>query len=257
LMKRKMVAARQDYAEKLENKLKASPKQFDAIAKQAGLKVEQTPLFQYNQTVPDFGSNDAFQNLSFELNKGQVGQPITVPKGTTIIQVTQIIPAHVPKLAEVQPVVEEDYREAQSQVIAHQKAEAFAKQAKKGDFTKLARANHYDLQVSQDFTQQDSVPNLGPGQGFPEAFTLNPGQTSGVLSVEGNDVVIHVLSHTPPDQSQFASQEGQIREGLLNRKRQLAYEIYRQNLKKELMRSGKLKMNEAGMKTFLASYSQQ
>lgn len=257
LMKRQMAATEADYANKLYDKLKANPKQFTAIAKQAGLKVKQTPLFQYNQTVPDFGHNEAFQNLSFELNKGQVGQPITVPKGTTIIQVTRITPAHVPKLAEVKPIVEEDYREAQSQVIAHQKAEAFAKQARKGDFAKLARANHYDLQVSQDFTQQDSVPNLGPGQGVPEAFTLNPGQTSGVLSVEGNDVVIHVLSHTPPDQSLFASQKGEIREGLLDRKRQLAYEIYRQNLKKLLMHSGKLKMNAAGMKTFLASYSQQ
>jgi len=90
-----------------------------------------------------------------------------------------------------------------------------------------------------------------------EAFTLQPGQTSGVLTAEGNDVVIHVLSHTPPDQSNFASQEAQIREELLTQKRALAYEIYRQNLKKELMASGKLKMNEQGMKTFLASYETQ
>ena len=68
---------------------------------------------------------------------------------------------------------------------------------------------------------------------------------------------IHVLSHTPPDQSNFASQEGQIREELLTQKRSLAYEIYRQNLKKELIASGKLKMNEEGMKTFLASYETQ
>lgn len=257
LMKQKMAAARQDYAEKLDNKLKADPKQFDSIAQQAGLQVKQTPLFQYNQTVPDFGSNDAFQNLSFELRQDEVGQPITVPKGTAIIQVTKIVPAHVPKLDAVRARVEEDYRAAQSKVIAGQKAKAFATKAKKGDFAKLARADGYDLQVSQDFTQQDTVPSLGPGSGVPESFTLQPGQTSDVLTVEGNDVVIHVLSHTPPDQSNFASQEAQIREELLTQKRALAYEIYRQNLKKELSASGKLKMNEQGMKTFLASYETQ
>lgn len=257
LMKQAMAAAQADYADKLENKLKADPKQFDSIAQQAGLQVKQTQPFQYNQTVPDFGSNDAFQNLSFELQLNEVGQPITVSKGTAIIQVTKIVPAHVPKLDDVLPRVTEDYRAAQSKVIAHQKAGAFSADAQKGDFAKLAKAGGYNLQESNDFTQQDNVPNLGPGQGVPQAFTLTPGQTSGVLSIEGNDVVIHVVSHTPPDQSNFASQEAQIREDLLTQKRSLAYEIYRQNLKKQLIASGQLKLNEQGMKTFLASYETQ
>ncbi|HEX5412076.1 MAG TPA: peptidyl-prolyl cis-trans isomerase [Terriglobia bacterium] len=257
LMKQKMAAALESYADQLETKLKANPKQFASIAKQAGLEVKQTPLYQYNQTVPDFGSNDAFQNLSFQLRQNEVGQPITVPKGTAIIQVTQIVPAHTPKLDDVRGRVEEDYRAAQSQTLAHQKAQAFAEAGKNGDFAKLAKAGGYNVQESKDFTQQDTVPNLGPGQGVPEAFTLQPGQTSGVLTVEGNDVVIHVLTHTPPDKSGLAAQQADIREQLLTQKRALAYEIYRQNLKKELIASGQLKMNEQGMKTFLASYSTQ
>jgi peptidyl-prolyl cis-trans isomerase D len=257
LTKRAMAAALAAYADKLEAKLKADPKQFASIAKQAGLEVKQTPLFQYTQTIPDFGSNDAFQNLSFQLRQNEVGQPITVPKGTTIIQVTQIVPAHNPTLDAVRAMVEEDYRASQSQALAHQKALDFAEAAKKGDFARLAKAGGYDLQQSQDFTQQDTVPNLGPGQSVPEAFSLQPGQTSGVLSVQGNDAVIHVVAHTPPDESGFASQEGQIREQLLTQKRALAYEIFRQNLKKELTRDGKLKMNEEGLKTFLASFSTQ
>jgi peptidyl-prolyl cis-trans isomerase D len=254
LMKRQMAAAQQAYADKLDIEFKANPKQFESIAKQAGLEVKQTPLFQYGQTVPDFGSNDAFQNLSFELKQGEVGQPITVPKGTAIIQVTKIVPAHLPKLDDVRAMVEEDYRAAQSKILAHQKATAFAARAQKGDFAGLARTDHYDLQESNDFTQQDSVPNLGPAQTVQEAFTLAPGKTSRVLSVEGNDVVIHVVSHTPPDESNFASQKGQIREQLLTQKRSLAFEIFRQNLKRQMTRSGKLKMNQAALKTFLASY---
>ncbi len=170
---------------------------------------------------------------------------------------TQIVPAHTPRLEDVRSMVEEDYRAAQAKVLAHQKAQAFAEQAQKGDFAKLARADGYDLQESKDFTRQDNVPNLGPGQGVPQAFTLQPGQTSGVLSVEGNDVVIHVLSHTPPDEAGFAAQADQIREQLLAQKRALAYEIFRQNLKQQLIKSGKLKMNDAALKTFLASYTSQ
>lgn len=254
LMTQKLAQTLQDYADQLDKKLKASPAQFTALAQQAGLSVKQTQLFQYNQTIPDFGSNDAFQNLTFELAQNEVGQPISVPKGMAIIQVIKIVPAHVPPLKDVQAMVTEDYRAKESKVLAHQKAVAFAAKVKKGDFAKVARASGYDLQESNDFTKRDSVPGLGPGQSLPQAFTLAPGQCSGVLSVQGNDVVIQVVSHTPPDESTFAAQREQIREQLLMQKRSLVFELYGQNLKKELMRSGKLKINPTGLKTFLASY---
>jgi peptidyl-prolyl cis-trans isomerase D len=254
LMTQKLSQTLQDYADKLDKQFKAHPDQFPSLAQQAGLKVNQTPLFQYNQTIPDFGSNDAFQNLTFELKQNEVGQPITVPKGVAIIQVTRIVLAHVPDLKDVRAIVEEDYRAQQSKVLAHQKAEDFAAQVKKGDFSKLARAGGYDVQESQDFTQRDSVPGLGPGQSLPEAFTLAPGQCSNVLSVQGNDVVLQVVSHTPPDESMFASEREKIREQLLSQKRTLVFELYGQNLKKELIRSGKLTINASGLQTFLASY---
>ena len=40
-------------------------------------------------------------------------------------------------------------------------------------------------------------------------------------------------------------------------KRDLQFEIYRQNLKDQFIQSGKLKLNEAGMKQYLASYQGQ
>jgi peptidyl-prolyl cis-trans isomerase D len=255
LMAQKLAQVEQDYSDKLDAEFKANPSQFASLAQKAGLKVNETPLFPYGQTVPDFGSNDAFQNLAFELKLNEVGQAITVPKGTAIIQVIQIVPAHIPKLDAVRPMVEEDYRAKQSVALAHQKAVAFATQVKNGDFEKIARAEGLKAEESKDFTRQDSVPGLGPGGSLQDAFTLAPGQSSGVLSVEGNDVVIQVVSHTPPDESQFAAQQQQIREQLLSQKRSLVFELYTQNLKQQLMRDGKLKINEAGLKTFLASYA--
>ncbi len=257
LMRQKLAQAEQDYSNKLEAQLKANPKQFAAIAQKAGLKVSETPLFQYNQTIPDFGSNDAFQNLAFELNLNEVGQPITVPKGTAIIQVTKIVRAHVPQLKEVQAMVEEDYRAKESKVLAHQKAVAFAALVKKGNFQKVARAKGYDAKETKDFTRQASISGLGPAMSLPEAFNLAPGQSSGVLSVEGNDVVIQVVSHTPADQSKLASQQEKLRQQLLRQKQALVFELYAQNLKKQLMRDGTLKINSAGLKTFLASYQNQ
>jgi hypothetical protein len=49
-------------------------------------------------------------------------------------------------------------------------------------------------------------------------------------------------------------QQDQIAEELLERKRNLAWEIYRQSLKQQLVSSGELKLNDAAMKKFLAAY---
>ncbi|MGH9354520.1 MAG: peptidylprolyl isomerase, partial [Terriglobia bacterium] len=98
LQKQQLQAAQQALANNLEQALTANPSRFDAIAKQNGLEVNETPLFAYNQPVPDLGNNEAFENLAFQTPLNGIGQPITVPKGTAIIQVTQIVPEHLPKL---------------------------------------------------------------------------------------------------------------------------------------------------------------
>ncbi len=257
LEKKKLQDALQSFAQDLEAKLKAHPDQFDATVKQAGLEAQESPLFKYNQTIPDFGSSEGFHNLAFELQLNEVGQPITVPKGTAIIQVTKIIASHQPKLAEVHDIVAEDYRAAQSKILASQKAQEFAKAVKDSDFQKVAKKDGYSIQQSKDFTSQDYVEGLGTGSSLSSAFTMNPGATSGVISAGGNDAVFQVISHTPADESGFAAQKDQIREQLLEQDRNVAFQIYRENLKQQLTRSGKIKMNKAAMKSFLATYSQQ
>jgi len=86
---------------------------------------------------------------------------------------------------------------------------------------------------------------------------LNAGQTSGVIPLGGKSVVFRVVSHTAPDEADFAQQKDQITEELLDRKRSTAFELYRQNLKLQLVRTGALKMNTTTLKQFIALYQNQ
>jgi len=70
-------------------------------------------------------------------------------------------------------------------------------------------------------------------------------------------VLFKVVSHTPPNEADFAAQSDQIGEEMLDQKRELQFEIYGQNLKDQFIRTGKLKINEAGLKQYLASYEAQ
>ena len=98
---------------------------------------------------------------------------------------------------------------------------------------------------------------MGSASQLADAFTLNPGQVSGVITAGTNQVLFKVVSHTPANEAEFAAQKDQIIEELLDQKRDLQFEIYRQNLKDQFLRSGKLKLNNAGMKQYLASFQAQ
>ncbi len=254
LEKQKLAAAEESLADRFEREVKAK-KDFQAAAREIGLDVRETPLFKYNQSVPDFGNSEAFQSLAFQLAQGDVGQPISVPKGLAVIQVAEVVPEHVPALDEVRARVEQDYRAEQSKVLASEKAKEFAAAVRSGDFKKIAKTEHLDVKESKDFTQQDSVSETIPASAVAAAFTLAPGQTSDPVTAGTNSVVFHVLSHTPPSEADFASQQSQIAEEVLGRKREVAFEIYQQNLKQWLLQSKELKMNDAAMKQFLASYA--
>jgi len=139
-------------------------------------------------------------------------------------------------------------------VMAEDKAKQFAAQVKTGDFAKIAKADGLTAKESKDFTQQDFVEGVGSGSQLSAAFTLNPGQTSDVVFLGANNVVFRVVSHTPANDADFAQQRDRISEELLDRKRSLAFELYRQNLKLRLIQSGELKMNAGALKQFIAVY---
>ena len=255
LEKQRLDQAQASLADQVEQALKADPQHFDAVAAKFGLKAEQTGLFKFKDPIPDLGVSEGLQNLVFQLTPNEVGQPVTLPKGMAIVQLAQDVPAHPATLDEVKSQVEQGYRTEQSAALAESKAKELADKAKTGVFKKAAQSFGLTPKESSDFTRQGSVDNAIQASQLDEAFTLAPGQTSAVVTAGNNKVVFQVISHTPADESAFAAQQKEIRQQLLDQKKALAWEIYRKNLKQELIRQGKLKINQEAMKQLLASYS--
>lgn len=254
LEKQALQEAQNALSAKIQNDLKANPQDFAAVAKQPGFISGETPLFSYDQAVPDLGNNAAFENLAFELPVNTPGQPIQVPKGTAIIMVTKIVPEHLPALSEVQARVEQDYRAQQSKTLAAEKAKQFASQANSNNFAKLAQSSGYKVQLSGDFTQSQQVTDAIPGSAVAAAFSMKAGEVSSAIPVGSTYVVFQVVSHTRANEADFAAQQATIAAQLLQQKRDLAFQIYQNNLKQLLIRSGKLKINAQAMKTFLSAY---
>lgn len=255
LEKQKLDRAQASLADQVEQALKADPQHFDTVAAKFKLQTSQTGLFKFKQPIPDLGVSEGLQNLVFQLTANEVGQPVTLPKGVVIAQLAQVVPAHPAALDEVRAQVEQDYRNDQSRVVSESKAKELADKAKTGDFKKAAQSLGLTPKESADFTRQGSVDSAIQASQLDDAFTVAPGQTSAVVTVGSNKVVFQVISHTPADESAFAAQQNEIRQQLLDQKKAFAWEIYRKNLKQDLIRQGKLKINQEAMKQLLASYS--
>ena len=180
LEKQQLADLQSKLADDLESQLKANPQQFDEIVRKAGFQPQESPLFKYNQPVPDLGKTDAFENLAFQLRVNEVGTPISIPKGEAIIQLAQIVPEHVPTLDEVRAQVEEDYRHEQSITLAQDKAGKLAELAKTQDFDKAAKSLGLTPKQSNDFSESEYVEGVGSGTQLADAFKLNPGQVSDV-----------------------------------------------------------------------------
>jgi peptidyl-prolyl cis-trans isomerase D len=254
--KRKLDDAQNKLASEMEDAAKDDPQHFDAVASKFGLTAQETPLFKFGEAIPNLGTSEGLKNLTFQLAPGEVGQPVTLPKGIVVSQLLKVVPAHTATLDEVRAQAEQDYRKDQSRVLADEKAKELADKAKTGDFKKVAASLGLTVKQSKDFTRQDTVDNLISATELSDAFTLKPGQVSSVVPVGSNTVVFQVVSHTPADEATFAAQEDQIRQQVLDEKKSFAWEVYRQNLTDQLEHDGKLKINQQALKQFVASYTQ-
>ena len=254
LEKQELAAAQQSLADSLYQQMKAEPAKFQALAAKAGLEVRETGAFAYKDVVPDFGKSEAFSNLSFQLAKDEVGPPISVPKGTAVVELVQIIPEHTPQLEEVRDRVEADYRLEESRTLALQKAQEFAAKAKARDFQKVAKGLGLTVKESKDFALPEYLEELGRGSDFAAAFKMKPGEVGGPSPVGAKMVVYQLAALTPANEAEFAAQRDSITEQLAAQKRALAFEIYRQNLKQQLMASGELKLHDPAIRQFLSTY---
>jgi len=150
--------------------------------------------------------------------------------------------------------VEADYRSEESRALALQKAMEFAAKAKAGDFAKAGKGLGMTVKESKDFALQDYIEGLGSGSDFAAAFEMQPGQVGSPTSVGANTVVYQLAALTPANDADFAAQRDSITEQLAAQKRALAFEIYRQNLKQQLMASGELTLHEPAIRQFLSTY---
>jgi len=83
-------------------------------------------------------------------------------------------------------------------------------------------------------------------------FNLKPGEISAPINNGSNGVVAQVLEKQQPTDQEFAQKKDEIRQGLLQGKQQELFGLFVTNLRKDMEKSNKIKINQEEMKNLTA-----
>ncbi|HEY6465458.1 MAG TPA: peptidyl-prolyl cis-trans isomerase [Candidatus Acidoferrales bacterium] len=248
-------------ADDVENQVASAVRQsdrqsLDDLAKKFNLQIEQAGPVTFSQPVGDLGDSPDVHRLLFELQPGELGQPLRIDKGVVVLTVTNIQPTHQGTLAEVHDQVLADYQKEQSTVLASTRAADLAKQVQGGaDFDKSAKALGLDPKLSDFFARSGSVQDVGTGKQITGAFSLPVGKTSSPINLSGNWLVYRVAARNEPNPDDLASQRDDIKQQLLQSKQDAAFEAFHTSLVDQLQKEGKLVIHSDVLAQFTKSAS--
>jgi peptidyl-prolyl cis-trans isomerase D len=93
------------------------------------------------------------------------------------------------------------------------------------------------------------VPDIGSMTGQASvAFTMKPGEISGPIMSGGGGAVLELIDHQQPSEAEFAAKRDEIRDQLLQSKQQQIFGLFISNLRDQMEKSGKIKINQDELK---------
>ena len=219
------------------------------LAKKFNMTTGEAKLVEATQPLPEIGSAPGLMDTIFHQRVGDVAAPVHTDVGYVVLSVKDIQPTHPATLAEVHDRIAADYRRGKAVELAKSRADELSKRTKSGEnFATAAKALGLEVKTSEPIARTGSIPDVGSAKQFADAFTLPVGQTGDPIALGQNWTIYRVAQRDPVNQDDFDKQKTKIREQVLQRKRQTAYELFRTALKVRLQQEGQLHFNAESLK---------
>jgi peptidyl-prolyl cis-trans isomerase D len=156
-----------------------------------------------------------------------------------------VIPAHAPTFADWKSHVEDDYKNEELPTLLSQRtAELAAKAKATGDLAKAAKELGASFKTSDLVDQRGQVPDFGAvGQVAPQLFDMATGAISGPINAGRTGVVVKLVDKQQPSDADIAKNLDQIKDELLDQKRQEAFQVFASNIINEYKKKNRVRMN--------------
>ena len=247
----------QKNAEALLSKAKAEG--LDAAAAGDKVPVINSDFFGRKDMLPGLGPAAQFMDAVFSVADKAPPDIASTSQGFVVYQLLAIQAASTPSFEEIRSKVEEAFKNERSSTLLTQKTQELSDRAKTEHDLKRAAKELGAVVKTSDFVLPDGqVPDLGSMTGqAAAAFTMKPGEISGPINSGGNGVVLTVLENQQPTDADFAAKRDQIRESLLQTKQQELFGLFVSNIRDQMEKSGKIKINQDEMKALTHAGAEQ
>jgi peptidyl-prolyl cis-trans isomerase D len=200
----------------------AAGKGLDKASKERDLKSLDSPALTEPQMVSFFRIPAAAAETIFKKGKMEASHAAEGSQAFLVMEVTEVVPERTPPFEEIKDRVRQAYVMNIRKEKAREMASGVAQGVAQGKTLETAAAP-WNLQVvrTQPFTLTSNVPGIGKDNAvIARAFTLVPGQTTGVVESAGEFFVIRLESLTEPDLAALGGSFGQLKQSLLTTKQQ-------------------------------------
>ena len=231
---------------------------FDAAAAAKGQPAVTTEFFGRTDNLPGLGANPQFMDAVF--NEAEKAPPdvVQVPQGYVVFQVLAVKPPATPTFEEIRSRVESEFKNERASFLLQQKTQELSDRAKAGhDLKKAAKDLGAAVKTSDLVAPDGQVPDIGSMAGASAIFSLKPGEISGPITAAGNGVVAQLLEKQAPTDQEFAEKKDGIRQSLLESKQNDLFGLFVTNLRKDMEKSNRLKVNQEEMKNLTRQGGQE
>ncbi len=243
LMRQKSTGAQDAFARTLTSE--AIKNGLEKTAAAHHLQVVTTSPVGAQGVIPALPDGSQLLSHAFEAKPSDPPQSAPTGEGYAIFQVKSVIPAHAPTFADWKSHVEDDYKNEQAPALLAQKtAELAAKAKASNDLAKAAKEVGASFKTSDFVDLRGQVPDFGAvGQVAPQLFEMAPGAISGPINAGRTGVVVKVVDKQQPSDAEIAKNLDQIKDELLDQKRQEAFQVFASNVISEYKKKNLVRMN--------------
>jgi peptidyl-prolyl cis-trans isomerase D len=223
----------------------------DKAAAAKGMQVVATDFVSRTDSLPGIGNSPQFTAAVFNAAEKSPPDLVQVSEGFVIFELEAIKPPATPTFEEIRSRVETEFKNERAGTLLTQKTQELSDRAKADhDLKKAAKELGATIKTSELVPPDGQVPDIGPMSGAASvAFNLKPGDISGPVDSGNTGVVLSILDKQSPADSDFAAKKDQIRDTLVQTKQSELFGLFMANLREQMEKSGKIKINEQEMKS--------
>jgi peptidyl-prolyl cis-trans isomerase D len=210
-----------------------------------------TDFVSSRDALPGLGVAPDFMTAAFGAKEKAPAEMAHTPQGYAVYEVLAVQPPRTPSFEEIKSKLEEQFKNEQSGALLGKKAQELSDRAKAShDLKKAAKELGLTVKTSEPVLATGQVPDIGSmgNEGLAGVFAGKPGDIVGPAQVGQNAAVVQVDAREEPAPAEMEQKKDEIRESLLQAKRQEIFGLYVTNLRQQMEKSGKIVINQAERK---------